>query len=75
MSIAGAGEPLDDLRVLVGGIVVEDDVDGLAGWDLALDGVQKADELLMPVALHAAADDLALQDVKAANRVVVPWRL
>jgi hypothetical protein len=35
----------------------------LAGWDLALDGVQEADELLMPVALQAAADDLAFQHV------------
>jgi hypothetical protein len=34
-------------------------VDRLAGRDLALDGVQKPDELLMPVALHATADDLA----------------
>jgi hypothetical protein len=50
--------------MLVGGVVVEDGVDGLADRDLALDGVQKADELLMPVALHAAADDLAFQHVE-----------
>ena len=35
----------------------------LPGWDLALDGVQEADELLMPVALHAAADDLGFHHV------------
>ena len=30
-------EPGADLRVLVGGVVVEDDVDSLVGWDLGLD--------------------------------------
>ena len=55
-------QPGDHLGVLVGGIVVKDGVDGLAGRDLALNGVEKADELLMPVALHAAADDLAFQN-------------
>jgi hypothetical protein len=54
-------QPFDHLGVLVSGVVVEDGVDRLAGRDLALDGVQKPDELLMPVALHATADDLALQ--------------
>jgi hypothetical protein len=56
-------QPFDHLGMLVGGVVVEDGVDGLADRDLALDGVQKADELLMP--LHAAADDLAFQRCEA----------
>ena len=43
----------------MGGIVVEDSVDHLAGWDGSLDGCDEADELLMPMARHAAADDLA----------------
>jgi hypothetical protein len=60
-------QPSDHLGVLVSGVVVKDGVDRLAGRNLALDGVQKPDELLMPVALHAMAD--------AANRVVVPLRL
>ena len=30
-------EPFADLRVLMGGIVIEDDVDGLFGRDLSLD--------------------------------------
>ena len=47
----------------MGGVVVEDRVDRLAGWNLALDGVEKADELLMPVALHVAADHRAVEDV------------
>ena len=56
------------LGVFVGGVVVEDGMDGLSSRDLALDGVQEADELLAPVALHAAADDLALQHVKGGER-------
>src|SRR5260370_24968114 len=63
-------QPFDHLGVLVSGVVVEDGVDRLAGRDLALDGVQKPDELLMPVALHATADDLALHHVEAGEQVV-----
>ena len=60
-------QPFDHLGVLVSGVVVEG-VDRLAGRDLALDGVQKPDELLMPVALHATADDLALQHVEGGEQ-------
>ncbi len=63
-----AAQPFDHLGVLVGGVVVEDGVDGLAGRDLALDGVQEADELLMAVALHAAADDLALKHIEGGEQ-------
>ena len=48
--------------------IVEDGVDGLADRDLALDGVQEEDEFLMPVALHAAADDLAFQHVEGGEQ-------
>jgi hypothetical protein len=34
---------------------------------LALDGIEKADEFLMPVALHAAPDDLAFKVALAAR--------
>ena len=36
----------------------------LSLWDLGLGGVEEADELLVPVALHC--------DIEAANSVVVP---
>jgi hypothetical protein len=36
--------------MFVGGIVVEDDVDGLLRWNRFLDGVEETDELLMAVA-------------------------
>src|SRR5665213_3386328 len=55
------GEPGDHLRVLVGSVVVEDDMHGLSGRDGLFDGVEEADELLMPMALHAPSDDLAIQ--------------
>jgi hypothetical protein len=69
-----AAEPGANLGMFVDGLVVEDDVDGVAHRDLRLDGVEEADELLMAVALHAAADDLSLEDVQA-NSVVVTCRL
>ena len=51
--------------MFVGSVIVEDGVDDLAGRNLGLDGVEEADELLMPVTLHAAADDSAFQHVRA----------
>ena len=62
------GEPAHDLGMLVRGVVVEDHVDDLAGWDIRFDRVEEADELLMAVALHAAADDLALQNVERGEQ-------
>src|SRR3954451_17963228 len=34
----------------------------------ALDGVEEADELLVPVALHAAAEDGAVEDVEGGEQ-------
>ncbi len=62
-----AGEPGDNRGMLVSGIIVENDMDGFALRDLGLDGIQEADELLMAVPLHAAADDLAFQDVESGK--------
>jgi hypothetical protein len=42
--------------MFMSGIVVENDVDRPASRDLALDGIEKADEFEVAVALHAAAD-------------------
>jgi hypothetical protein len=49
-----ACQPTADLGVLVGSIVVGDHMDGLVGRHLTLDGIEKANEFLVPVALHAA---------------------
>ena len=35
---------------------------------LSLDLVEKADELLMPMLLHAASDDLAFEDVEGGKQ-------
>jgi hypothetical protein len=56
-----AGESGANLRMLVGGVVVNDSVDQLAGRDLRLHGIEETDELLMAVALHVAADDGAIE--------------
>src|SRR5258708_15192591 len=55
------------LGMFVGGIVVEDDVDGLLGWNRFLDGGEEADELLMAMALHTLADHLAFEDVAGST--------
>ncbi len=65
-----------------GGLEVDDGFEDAApeassseGGEEVLDGIEKTDQLLMSVLLHAAAEHHAVQDIKAANRVVVPWRL
>jgi hypothetical protein len=56
--------------VLVSGVVVEDGVDRLAGQDLALDGVQKPDELLtIPVSTCKRGVPLAI--LTKRNSVVI----
>src|SRR6476619_1918502 len=55
-------------RVLVDGIVVHDRVYDLAGRDCCLDGVEKADEFLMTVALHAAAEHRAVEHVQGRKQ-------
>jgi len=40
----------------VGDILVEHRVDRLAGWDLALNGVEKADEFAVAVVLYTSAN-------------------
>lgn len=68
-------EPIDDLWMLVSGVVVEHDMDLFARRHLGLDGVQETNELLMPVALHAPADDAAFQHIQRGkqSRGAVPF--
>ena len=56
--------PLHDVRMFVGGIIVDDDVDCLFPGYSCVDDVQEPDELLMAMALHALADNLAPKDIK-----------
>src|SRR5207253_9901114 len=61
-------EPGPRLWVFVRAVIVEDHVDDLADGDFGLDRVQEPDELLMPVALHAAADHLAVEYVEGGKQ-------
>ena len=70
-----APEPLQHLGMCMGGIVVEDHVDGLPGGDLGFDLVEKADELLMSVALHAVADDRSIKHVERREQCRGPVAL
>lgn len=58
------GEPLAYLWMLVGRIVVDDRVDYFPRRDLLLDRVEEANELLVAMALHIAADAGAVDAVK-----------
>ncbi len=43
-------------------------MDGLSGWNLALDGDQETDEFLMAIALHVVADDRSVEDVHSCEQ-------
>src|SRR5271163_4587372 len=55
-------------QLVVGGIVVENDMDRLASCDLALDSIEEADEFEMAVALHAAADHRAVEHAERGEQ-------
>lgn len=61
-------QPSTHLRVLVGGGAVEDGMDHLASRHARFDGVDEADELAVPVALHAAADHGAIQNTEGGKQ-------
>jgi len=60
-------EALEDLRMLVSGIVVDDDVDGEFSDHPCIDHVQEANELLMAMALHALSDNLSFEHVEGGE--------
>ena len=62
------GEPSPDFGVLVTAIVVEDHMDQPAGRDVALEAVEKAQEFLVPVALHALADHRAVENIEGRKQ-------
>jgi hypothetical protein len=61
-------QPLPHLWMFVGRVIVDDDVDHFSRRDLRLDRTEEADELLMPMALHVAADDGAIEDVEGGEQ-------
>src|SRR5580700_6302929 len=58
-----AFEPSADVGMLMGGVIVDDGVDRLARRDLLLDDIEEANEFLMAMALHVAANHRAVEDV------------
>jgi len=61
-------EPGAHLGMLVRCVVVENDMDDFSGRNLGLDCVQEADELLMTVPLHVAADDGSVEHVEGGKQ-------
>lgn len=61
-------QPFSNFRVLVGAIVIENDVDELTCRNGGLYGVEKADELLMPMTLHTFSDDFSFQHVESGKQ-------
>src|SRR5438105_11435879 len=61
-------EPGADLGMLVGGVVVDDQVQFPRGRGLTIDLVEEADEFLMSVTRHALADDTPLQYVERGEQ-------
>lgn len=59
-------------------VIVDDDMDRLFLGNSGLDDVQKPDELLMAMALHALVDNLAIKDIERGEqgseaRTSGPW--
>ena len=61
-------DPFKNLGVLVSGIVVDDHMHRLFLGHLGINDVEEADELLMAMALHTLADDLAFQHIKRCEQ-------
>ena len=52
----------------LGSVVIQNDMDDFACRDLPLHCVEELDELLMAVALHAATDDRAVQNIESGDQ-------
>ena len=63
-----AGQPSSDLVLFMSRVIVEDNMDVLAGRHLALDAVEEADEFLMAMAGHVLADHGAVQHVERGEQ-------
>ena len=60
-------KPGADLRMLMDSVVVEDDMDGFLCRNLGVDDVQKADEFLVPMALHIASDHRPVEHIQSGE--------
>ena len=62
------GEPSAHFGMLLGGVVVENGVDELAGGHDRLDPVEEADEFLVAMARHALAGHRAVEDIERGEQ-------
>jgi len=67
-------EPGANLGMLVPGVIVDNQMHVLLSRGLAIDRIEEADEFLVPMAAHALADDLAVEDVEGAAQSCPPPR-
>ena len=68
-------QPSLHLRMLVGGIVVDDGLDGPVGWHGPLNGIEETDELPRRWRCMHWPITVPSSTFNAANSIVVPWRL
>ena len=61
-------EPLIHLGMLMGSIIVENDMDDLADLNLPLHGIEEGNELLMAMAFHAAANHRTIEHVQGGEQ-------
>ena len=69
-----SGEPASDLRGLVGGVVVDDEMNVEIFGHIGIDVTQEREERLMPMAFFTLADDLAGGDVEGGEQGGRAWR-
>ena len=62
------GQPLADVLVLKGGVVIKDHMHGLVYRNVVFQPIEETDELLMPVALHVAPEDRAIEHVERGKK-------
>ena len=65
-------EPSRDRGVLMGGVIISDDVDVEIGRGLLIDGFEKGQPLLMAMARRQAGDQLALEIVERGKQGPAP---
>src|SRR5436305_10418621 len=63
-----AVEPSGDRGMLMGGVIVGDDVDGEIAWGFFIDGFEKGQPLLMTVARRQTGDQLALEIIERGKQ-------
>ncbi len=69
------GQPGPHVRVVVRGVVVEDQMHLQALGNLTIDRAQELQKLHVPVTRQALSDHRAGQDIERGEQVVVPLRL